>query len=262
MIRALWTAGTGMTAQQTNLDVVANNIANVNTTGFKRSRADFQDLIYQTLRVQGTKSDGGNQIPTGVEIGHGTMLAAVQKVFLQGDYQQTQNELDVAIEGNGFLQIALPSGDKSYTRAGSLKKDSEGRICTSDGYLLDPSITVPQGTTQLSIQNDGTVSATVQGQSAPQQIGSIQITTFPNQSGLKSMGKNLYLETDASGAAVTGKPGESGVGTVLQGYLEMSNVNIMEEMINLIVGQRAYELNSKAMQAADEMLQMAANVKR
>lgn len=262
MIRALWTAGTGMSAQQTNLDVIANNIANVNTTGFKRSRADFQDLMYQNLRVQGTTSEGGNQVPTGIEIGHGTMLAAVQKVFLQGDYQQTENELDLAIEGNGFMQIALPSGDKAYTRAGSLKKDAEGRICTSDGYLLDPNITIPANTTSLSIQADGTVSVQVQGQTKPQQIGKIELYTFPNVTGLKSMGKSLYLETDASGTAVSGKPGENGLGTILQGYMEMSNVNIMQEMVNMIVAQRAYEVNSKAIQAADEMLQMANNVKR
>ena len=261
-MRALWTAGTGMNVQQTNLDVIANNIANVNTNGFKRSRADFQDLMYQTLRMQGAKTESGTQVPTGVQIGHGAMLASVQKEFSQGDYQQTQNELDLAIEGNGFLQIDLPSGEKAYTRAGSFKRDSEGRVCTSDGYLVNPNITVPNGTTQVSIQADGTVSAQVQGQSAPQQIGSLQLSTFPNVAGLKAVGKSFFQETDASGTPTTGKPGENGVGTVLQGYLEMSNVNIMQEMINLIIGQRAYEVNSKAIQAADEMLQMANQVKR
>ncbi|OPY64540.1 MAG: Flagellar basal-body rod protein FlgG [Syntrophorhabdaceae bacterium PtaU1.Bin034] len=262
MIRALYTAGTGMNVQQTNLDVIANNIANVNTTGFKRSRADFQDLMYQTLRMQGARTEQGNQVPTGIQIGHGAMLAAVQKVFLQGDYQETQNELDVAIEGNGFIQVVLPSGDKAYTRAGAFKKDSEGRICTSDGYLLEPSITVPQDTTKLSIESDGTISALVQGQQKPQQIGKLDLYTFPNLTGLKAMGKSLYVETEASGTAISGKPGESGMGTLLQGFLEMSNVNVMQEMVNLIVGQRAYEINSKAIQAADEMLQMANNVKR
>ena len=262
MIRALWTAGTGMNVQQTNLDVIANNIANVNTNGFKRSRADFQDLMYQTLRMQGAKTESGNQVPTGVQIGHGAMLASVQKEFSQGDYQQTQNELDLAIEGNGFIQIDLPSGEKAYTRAGSFKRDAEGRVCTADGYLLNPNITIPQNTTQISIQADGTISAQVQGQSAAQQIGKLELATFPNVAGLKAIGKSSFQETDASGTPTTGKPGENGVGTVLQGYLEMSNVNIMQEMINLIIGQRAYEVNSKAIQAADEMLQMANNVRR
>jgi flagellar basal-body rod protein FlgG len=262
MMRALWTAGTGMNVQQTNLDVIANNIANVNTNGFKRSRADFQDLMYQTLRMQGAKTESGTQVPTGIQIGHGAMLASVQKEFSQGDYQQTQNELDLAIEGNGFLQIDLPSGEKAYTRAGSFKRDSEGRVCTSDGYLVNPNITVPNGTTQVSIQADGTVSAQVQGNATPQQIGSLQVAIFPNVAGLKAVGKSFFQETDASGTPTTGKPGENGVGSILQGYLEMSNVNIMQEMINLIIGQRAYEVNSKAIQAADEMLQMANQVKR
>ncbi len=262
MIRALWTAATGMNVQQVNLDVIANNIANVNTTGYKRSRADFQDLMYQTLRMQGARTESGNQVPTGVQIGHGAMLAAVQKVHLQGDFQQTENELDVAIEGNGFIQILLPSGDKAYTRAGAFKKDAEGRICTSDGYLLEPSISIPQNTTTLSIEADGTVTALVQGQTASQQIGKIDLYTFPNITGLKAMGKSLYTETEASGAAISGKPGEQGMGTILQGYLEMSNVSVMQEMVNMIIGQRAYEVNSKAIQAADEMLQMANNVRR
>lgn len=262
MIRALWTAGTGMNVQQVNLDVIANNIANANTNGFKRSRADFQDLMYQTLRLQGVKTEGGNQVPTGIQIGHGAMLAAVQKVFLQGDYQETQNELDLAIEGNGFIQIIMPSGEKAYTRAGAFKKDSEGRICTSDGYLLEPSITIPQNTTKVSLEGDGTLSVQVQGQQKPQQIGKVELYTFPNLTGLKSIGKSLFMETDASGSPLVGKPGENGMGTLLQGFLEMSNVNVMQEMINLIIGQRAYEVNSKAIQAADEMLQMANNVKR
>jgi flagellar basal-body rod protein FlgG len=261
MIRALWTAGTGMSVQQTNLDVIANNIANVNTNGYKKSRADFQDLMYQTLRLQGAKTESGNQVPTGVQIGHGAMLAAVQKVFLQGDFQQTSNDLDIAIEGNGLLQIALPSGDKAYTRAGALKKDSQGRICTSDGYLLEPNITIPQNASQVSIESDGTVSAQVEG-GTPQQVGKIELYTFPNLTGLKAMGKSLLQETDASGAAISGSPGQSGFGTILQGYIEMSNVNVMQELVNMIVGQRAYEVNSKAIQAADEMLQIANNVKR
>jgi flagellar basal-body rod protein FlgG len=262
MIRALWTAGTGMNVHQANLDVISNNIANVNTNGYKKSRADFQDLMYQTLRLQGVTSEGGNQIPTGIQIGHGAMLAAVQKVFLQGDYQMTGNELDLAIEGNGFFQITLPTGDKAYTRAGALKRNSEGRIVTSDGYPLEPNITIPQNTINVSIEADGTVSAQVQGQTQPQQIGTIELATFQNLAGLKAMGKSLFLETEASGTPVVGRPGETGMGTTLQGYIEMSNVNVMQEMINLIIGQRAYEVNTKAIQAADEMLQMATSIKR
>ena len=262
MIRALWTAGTGMNVQQVNLDVIANNIANVNTNGFKRSRADFQDLMYQTLRLQGAKSDTGNQVPTGIQIGHGAMLAAVQKVFIQGDFQETQNELDLAIEGTGFVPILMPTGDKAYTRAGSFKRDADGKLVTSDGYTVDPAITIPNNATAVTINPDGTVSVKISNQSQPQQIGKLEMVSFPNQAGLKATGKSLYAETDASGAPILGKPGENGMGTVLQGFLEMSNVNVMQEMVNLIVGQRAYEVNSKAIQAADEMLQMANNVKR
>ncbi|MCX5810673.1 MAG: flagellar basal-body rod protein FlgG [Proteobacteria bacterium] len=262
MIRALWTAGTGMVVQQANLDVIANNIANVNTNGFKKSRADFQDLMYQTLRLQGTKTEGGGQIPTGIQVGHGAMLAAVQKVFMQGDFQETQNELDLAIEGTGFITVIMPSGEKAYTRAGALKRDSDGKIVTSEGHSIEPTITIPNNAISVSTGTDGIVSVKLPNQSAPQQIGTIQLASFPNQAGLKSTGKNLYMETDASGAPNTGKPGENGLGTLLQGFLEMSNVNVMQEMINLIVGQRAYEVNSKAIQAADEMLQMANNIKR
>lgn len=262
MIRALWTAGTGMNVQQSNLDIIANNIANVNTNGFKKSRADFQDLMYQTLRLQGVRSEGGNQIPTGIQIGHGAMLAAVQKVFIQGDFQETMSELDVAIEGNGFFQVMLPSGERAFTRAGSFKRDSEGKLVNSDGFPLEPSISVPTGATAISIKPDGTISAKVPSQSEPQQIGKVELALFLNPTGLNSTGKSLYLETDASGSPTTGTPGVDGMGTLLQGFLEMSNVNIMQEMINLIIGQRAYEVNSKAIQAADEMLQMANNVRR
>ncbi len=262
MIRALWTAGTGMNVQQTNLDVIAHNMANVNTNGFKRGRADFQDLLYHTLRLQGAQTEAGNTIPTGIQIGLGAMLASVQKVFQQGDYQRTENELDVAIEGNGFLQVTLPSGETAYTRAGALKSNAEGNIVTTDGYPVIPSITIPANTTTLSIEADGTVSAQIQGQNAPQVVGNLELAVFVNPAGLNAIGKNLFKQTDASGAAVTGTPGQNGAGTLLQGYLEGSNVNVMQEMINLIVGQRAYEVNTKAIQAADEMLQMANSVRR
>ena len=262
MLRALWTAGTGMAVQQVNLDIIANNIANVNTNGFKRSRADFQDLMYQTLKLQGSKNDGGNQIPTGIQIGHGAILAAVQKVFAQGDFQETDTQTDLAIEGNGFMQVTMPDGTLAYTRAGSLKKDAEGRLCTSDGYLLTPNITISKDAIQMSIGTDGTVTTQSQSSTALQQVGKIELATFPNPSGLKALGKSLFQETDASGSATLGQPGTNGMGTVLQGFLEMSNVNIMQEMVNLIIGQRAYEVNSKAIQAADEMLQIANNVRR
>lgn len=262
MIRALWTAGTGMNVQQMNLDVIANNIANVNTNGFKKSRADFQDLMYQTLRLQGARTEGGAMVPTGIQIGLGAMLSSVQKVFQQGDYQRTDNELDVAIEGNGFFQVNMPSGEKAYTRAGALKTDAEGKIVTSDGYTIEPSLTIPARTTSISIENDGSVSVQIQGQTAPQSLGRIELATFINPTGLRAIGKNLFMETDASGTPTTGNPGQNGIGTVLQGFLEMSNVNVMQEMINMIIGQRAYEVNSKAIQAADEMLQMSNNLRR
>ena len=262
MLRALWTAASGMNVQQVNLDVIANNIANVNTTAFKASRASFQDLLYDTLRLQGTKTEQGNQVPTGIQIGHGARLSAIQKQFAQGDYQQTGNQLDLAIEGTGFIQIQLPNGEMAYTRAGAFQSDSEGRICTPDGYLLDPSITIPQNATAVTVAKDGTVSVQVQNQTALQQIGTINLWTFPNQAGLNALGGNLFQPTDASGAALSGTPGQNGFGTILQGYLELSNVNVMQEMVNLIIGQRAYEANSKAIQAADEMLQMTNNVRR
>ncbi len=262
MLRALWSAGTGMNVQQTNLDVIANNIANVSTTGYKKSRADFQDLMYQTLRLQGARNEGGGMVPTGVQIGLGAMLSSVQKVFQQGDYQKTDNELDIAIEGNGFIQVNLPSGEKAYTRAGALKTDADGKIVTTDGYTIEPNLTIPAKTTSVSVESDGTVTVQIQGQSAPQQLGSLELANFINPSGLRAIGKNLFMETDASGSPTTGKPGQNGMGTVIQGFLEMSNVNVMQEMINMIIGQRAYEINTKAIQAADEMLQMTNNLRR
>jgi flagellar basal-body rod protein FlgG len=262
MLRALWTAASGMNVQQINLDVIANNIANVNTTAYKSSRANFQDVIYQTLRLQGAKTQQGNQVPTGIQIGLGAMLSSVGKQFAQGDLQQTTNSLDLAIEGNGFIQIQLPSGELAYTRAGSFQSDSEGRICTPDGYLIVPNITIPQNATSVSIGTDGTVTVQESNQTALTQIGQITLWSFPNQAGLNAIGTNLYQETDASGAALSGTAGQLGYGTIQQGYLEMSNTNVMTEMVNLIVGQRAYEANSKAIQAADEMLQMANNIRR
>ncbi len=262
MIRSLWTAATGMVVQQKHLDVISNNIANVNTAGYKTSRADFQELMYQTMRMAGTRTEQGNQIPTGIQIGMGALLSSVEKLFNQGDFQQTQNPLDIAVQGSGFFQITLPTGDKAYTRAGSFQTDAQGRVVTSDGYLLEPAITIPQGATATSILPDGTVSVTVQGQSKPQQVGTIQLATFTNQAGLSAMGKSLFVETDASGTPIVGSPGQNGVGTLQQGYLEGSNVDIVQEMVNMIIAERAYETNSKAIQAANDMLQIANNVRR
>ena len=262
MIRSLFTAATGMLVQQRHLDVISNNIANANTNGYKKSRADFQELMYQTIRMAGVRTEEGNQVPTGIQIGHGALMASVQKLFSQGDYNHTESELDLAIEGAGFFQITLPTGDKAYTRAGSFKTDSEGRVVTADGYLLDPNITIPQDTTRVSIEADGTVSVATQGQSKPQQVGKIEIATFTNMAGLSAIGKNLFVETDASGTPITGNPNQNGLGSIRQGYLEMSNVNIVQEMVNMIISQRAYEVNSKAIQTADEFLKIANNVSR
>lgn len=262
MIRSLWTAASGMQAQALNIDVISNNLANVNTTGFKRSRADFQDLLYETLRNAGTAATEVNEVPTGIQIGHGTRPVAVQKVFLQGDYQQTQNELDMAIEGNGFFQIVQSSGDIAYTRDGAFKMDSEGRIVTSDGFLLEPEITVPSDAVSLSIGIDGTVSVLQAGQSQPTELGTVNIARFVNPAGLHAIGRNLFMPTSASGDAIVGTAGENGLGTISQGFIEMSNVSVVDEMVKMISAQRAYEINSKSIQAADEMLQMANNVKR
>jgi len=262
MMRTLWTAASGMQAQTLNIDVIANNLANVSSSGFKRSRADFQDLLYETLRPAGSPSSEGNQIPTGIQVGHGTRPVAVQKIFLQGEYQLTQNELDMAIEGNGFFQIVLPNGENAYTRSGAFKLDSEGRIVTSDGFSMEPEIAVPSDATMITIGTDGTVSILRAGQIEPDEIGTIQLAKFANPAGLKSIGRNLFQPSATSGDAVVGTGGEDGFGTISQGYLEMSNVNVVEEMVNMITAQRAYELNSKAVQAADEMLQLANNLKR
>ncbi len=262
MMRALWTAASGMQAQQKNIDVVAHNLANVNTTGFKKSRADFQDLVYQNLKSSGSPSTSSTEVPTGVQIGLGTRLAAVSKIFSTGDLTQTGNELDMAIEGDGFFQIQQPDGTTAYSRAGAFKKDSQGRVVTSDGYPLLPEIVIPSNATKINIGNDGTVSVTQSGQTTATTVGSIQLSLFSNPSGLSSLGKNLFQQTDSSGSPTTGTPGQNGLGTISQGYLEMSNVSVAEEMVNMIVGQRAYEINSKAVQTADEMLQTANNLRR
>jgi flagellar basal-body rod protein FlgG len=262
MMRSLWIAASGMQSQQMNIDVCANNLANTNTAGFKRSRIDFQDLMYQTIKLPGTVASGGEVIPTGMQLGQGCRPVAIQKIFVQGDYQQTGNELDLAIEGAGFFQVTLPDGEIAYTRAGTFKKDSEGRISTSDGYLISPGITVPEDALKISVEADGNVSVLEPGQTTPTQVGTIELATFVNPAGLIARGKNLFVASDASGEAIIGTAGSDGLGTIAQGYLEMSNVSVVEEMVNMIVGQRAYEINSKAIQAADDMLQIANNLRR
>jgi flagellar basal-body rod protein FlgG len=261
-MRALWTAATGMHAQQLTLDVISNNLANVQTAGFKRSRVDFQDLVYETLQAPGVASAQGQEIPSGFQIGHGSRAVATQRLFIKGDLQQTGNILDLAIEGDGFFQVTQPSGETAYTRAGTFKKDSQGQMVTSDGYALEPAITIPQEATTVTVGVDGTVSVTIAGQAQPQQVGTIQLVRFVNPAGLQSLGRNLFLPTQASGDASPGTPGADGLGTLLQGFVEMSNVNVVEEMVGLIVSQRAYEINSRAIRTADEMMQTANNLVR
>lgn len=262
MLRSLFTAATGMTAQQQHIDVIANNLANVNTSGFKRGRADFQDLLYQTLRQPGAASSNQTEIPTGIQLGLGVRTAAVQRLFLEGDFQQTQNQLDVAIDGAGFFQIRLPNGDTAYSRAGAFKLDSQGRVVNSDGFPLEPEITIPPDATNITVGTDGTVSVLQAGNTAPQQVGQITLANFSNPAGLSGLGRSLFQTTTASGDPITGAPGQGGIGGLSQGVLEISNVSVVEEMVNLISGQRAYEINSRAIQASDEMLQTAANLRR
>jgi len=262
MIRSLFTATTGMTSMQQSIDVISNNLANVNTMGFKRSRAEFQDLLYQTHRMQGTQTPTGNQIPTGIEIGMGSKLSAVGKLFTQGDFQQTGNELDVAIEGKGFFQVLQADGTIAYTRMGNFKLDNSGQLVTSDGEPLDPPITVPEDAIIISISSTGEVSAKQPGTTTPNILGNLELANFINPAGLSAMGKGLFTETDASGTPTIGIPGDNEFGTVQQGFTESSNVNVVEELTNMILAQRAYELNSKAIQTSDEMLQTATNTKR
>ncbi|WP_022851128.1 flagellar basal-body rod protein FlgG [Limisalsivibrio acetivorans] len=262
MMRTLWTAATGMTAQQTNIDVISNNLANVNNAGFKKSRALFEDLIYQETRRAGAITATGLVHPTGIEVGLGTKVNAVEKVFSQGNFQYTGNTLDVAIEGDGFFQIQLPNGDIGYTRAGAFKIDSNGNLTTPNGYLVEPAIAIPENATEVSFAEDGTVSVFLPGEEAPVELGVIELARFINPSGLHAIGKNLYTATGSSGDPQVGQPGDDGFGPLAQNILEMSNINLVEEMVNMITGQRAYEINSKAVQTGDEMLQIVNNLKR
>ncbi|MFQ3548480.1 MAG: flagellar basal-body rod protein FlgG [Armatimonadota bacterium] len=262
MIRSLYTAATGMEAQQLNMDVIANNLANVNTTGFKKSRVDFQDLLYQTIKAAGTSQAQGVQIPTGIQVGLGTNPVATQKIFTQGNFQPTDNPLDMVISGDGFFEVLMSNGDLAYTRDGSFKKDSDGRIVNSDGYVLQPDITIPPNATDIFIGEDGTVSAKIAGQQEAENIGQITIAKFVNPAGLQSIGGNLFRPTAASGDANVLAPGTDGSGTIKSRMLEMSNVSVVDEMVNMILAQRAYEVNSKSIQVSDEMLSVANSLKR
>lgn len=262
MIRALFTASTGMQAQQLNLDTIAHNLANVNTTGFQRSRVDFQDLLYQTLRPAGVRLANGIEVPTGIQVGHGSRAAATQKIFLQGNFQQTESPLDLVIEGPGFFSVLQADGTPAYTRAGSFKLDGQGRIVTSEGLPVQPTITIPPDAKDISIGSDGSVLVLTAGNDTPEQVGQLELARFANPGGLNAVGRNLYLPTGASGNAVVAQPGTDGLGLLGQGFLEMSNVSVVEEMVNLISAQRAFEVNAKAVQTADEMLNQANNTRR
>lgn len=260
MIRALWSAATGMEAKQISLDIIANNLANVGTVGFKKSKAEFQDLMYQVSKKAGSENTMGNQIPVGIEIGMGTKLTSVQKLFTQGDYVQTGNTFDLAIEGDGFFQID-DNGHTEYTRAGNFKKNKDGTLCTGEGLKLLPAITIPSDTVTFTMDSGGTWTCS-DATGNKLATGKLELAKFVNPAGLASLGRNLYDVTDASGTASTGTAGQTGFGTISQNFLEMSNVSSVEEMINMIEAQRAYELNSKSIQTADSMLQTIANLKR
>ncbi len=254
MLRSLWIAKTGMESQQTNIDVISHNLANVSTNGFKKSRPIFEDLIYQTMRQPGAQASQQSQIPTGLQLGTGARPVATERIFIQGNLQQTGNSLDLGINGSGFFQIQQPDGTLAYTRDGAFQVNSEGTVVTVNGDVLQPQITVPTGTVTLSVAKDGTVSSTDSTGTATT-LGQIQLTSFINPAGLQSIGDNLYLETTASGTANTANAAANGMGNMQQGFVETSNVNVVEELINMITAQRAYEINSKAIQASDQMLQ-------
>ena len=259
MNAALWIAKTGLDSQQTRMSVISNNLANVNTMGFKQSRAVFEDLLYQNVRQSGGQSSQDTVLPSGLMLGTGVRTVATEKIFTQGNLVNTDNSLDVAIQGDGFFQVLRPDGSLGYTRDGSFQRDAQGQIVTSSGYLLQPAITIPEEALSVTIGRDGVVSVTEQGQVTPTQVGSIQLADFINPSGLQPVGENLFLETASSGAPQAGTPGLNGIGSVVQGSLESSNVNVVEEMVGMIEAQRAYELNSKAISTVDQMLGYVVN---
>ena len=255
MIRSLWISKTGLDAQQTQMDVISNNLANVSTNGFKRSRAVFEDLLYQTIRQPGAQSSQQTQLPSGLQIGTGVRPVATERIFTQGNLQQTSNDKDVAIQGDGFFQVLLPDGTAAYTRDGSFQIDSQGQLVTSSGYVVQPAITIPADAQKITIGRDGTVTVVQPGSGTGTQVGTLQLATFINPAGLESKGENLYVETASSGSPSTNTPGSNGAGLLVQGYTETSNVNVVEELVNMIQTQRAYEINSKAITTSDQMLQ-------
>ena len=254
MIRSLWISKTGLDAQQMQLDTISHNLANVGTNGYKRAHAQFEDLLYQNLRQAGSQETQQTTLPTGLQLGTGVRPVGTSRVFTQGNLNRTENPLDLAINGNGFLQVQMPDGTTAYTRDGALKVDAQGQLVTANGYPITPAITLPQNATRFTIGADGVVSAMTPGATAPTQVGQIQTATFVNPAGLDPQGQNLFRETAASGAPTVGAPGLNGHGTLSQGYVETSNVNVVEELVTMIQTQRAYEINSKAIQTADQML--------
>jgi len=259
MYSAMWVAKSGLDAQQLRLSVISNNLANVSTNGFKRSRAVFEDLLYQNVRQVGAQSSQDTQLPSGLALGTGVRMVATEKIHTQGNLVQTNNSLDVAIQGRGYFQVLSPDGSLAYSRNGALQTSSQGQLVTAQGYLVQPAISIPSNATSLSIGMDGTVSALVPGSTTPTQIGSIQLADFVNPTGLQAMGENLYHESGASGSPQIGTPNSNGLGSVIQGSLETSNVNVVEELVDMIEAQRAYELNSKAIATTDQMLQYVNN---
>ena len=264
MMRSLWTAASGMTGQQFNIDTIANNLSNVNTTGFKQNRADFEDLLYQTRRVAGTPATEVTVVPTGVQVGHGVKVAATQKIFTQGSLQSTGNVSDLAIQGEGFFRVLLYDGTYGYTRDGAFKIDSEGQMVTSNGYKVMPEVVLPDNFVRdsLTISQDGRITVKVAGSDDPLDVGQMEVYRFVNPAGLQAIGENLLKISNASGEAIGGRPGFEGMGKTIQKFVEMSNVSVVQEMVNMIVAQRAYELNSKAIQTSDTMLGIANNLKR
>ncbi len=261
MFRSLWNAASGMESQQANLDVITNNLANVNTTGYKRQRANFQDLMYQTMVPAGEASSlEGNQVPTGLQVGMGSRLASVQKVFLQGSLRTTNNPLDVAIQGNGFFALKLPDGRQAYTRDGTFNIDHQGRIVTPDGLTTDPQIVVPKTAKSIHVAADGEVTANVAGQSAPVKLGQLVLAQFINPAGLSSRGNNVYMETAASGKPTLSSPGVNGAGRLQSGFLEASNVNVAEELVNMVIGQRAYQMDASSIRTVNRMLGYTASL--
>ncbi len=254
MIRSLWISKTGLDAQQTKMDVISNNLANVSTNGFKRARAVFEDLLYQTIRQPGAQSSQQTQLPSGLQLGVGVRPVATESIFTQGSLQQTGNSRDVAIQGEGFFQVLMPDGTTAYTRDGAFQSDINGQFVTSSGYVIQPAITIPPNTLSITIARDGTVSALVPGSAQPIQVGNIQLASFINPAGLQKIGENLYLQTASSGVANPNAPGTNGLGLLNQGFVETSNVNVVEELVGMIQTQRAYEINSKSIETSDQML--------